>query len=1142
LPQCQKGCCVLGNNAAYSTSNECAQLAASVGLQKDFRPEIQSEIACLALAGSSDQGACVFAQADENSCKFTTRPACTTLGGSFYNNYLCSNPLLGTNCRPQAKAECIRGKDQIYWFDSCGNQENIYSADKVQSYNNGMIQPLNETCALGTAGNPLANQNICGNCNYLLGSTCGASTATEKLADNTISFVCKSLSCTDSAGVAHKNGESWCSYEGSIGVDNTNNRATDTVGSRQFRRTCLNGVISTELCGDYRTGICVQSLSGSGTSSFTSAACRANSAMECLNYNVENETDQCTQNSDCFIKHVQVGDTYKFDFCASKYPIGFDLSNNAESGQAVCGMASQTCTAVYVKTLFHGWQCKQNCDCEKPVFAQQMNNLCTSIGDCGAKVNYVGSLSQSYKISNSPRLDSNYLAGLSVYKNSVSGQYAESGDSALFSGALGIPSGLGSAGQQNGSNAAATAGKIGGMIGVTLGAMAYAAPTLFGVGGTTAFFAGAGHVLGIGTTSIAAGSSFVAPAGGAVVYGSSGTSIVAAGQGGIAGSGGATAMTGNSGAAAAGNPGMAAAGGALMGAAIGFAVTGMLIKMLGIGPGLPSGLVTGMLAAGAIAGAIAGYSIAGGTFSASFSLIPVIGWILAIIVIVIMIISKILGVGKSKKVEVNFQCQPWQAPTGGTDCAKCGQDGLPCTRYGCESLGQTCELINEGTGFPECISNSINDVTPPVIDPLDGALPGGYSYTNVTDGGYSITGPDGCFKEYTPVTFGISTAEPSQCAYDTVHTNSFSDMEFDFGGNNLFLRNHTTMINIPSLESLGLPGYDPNAQANYSLYVRCQDKNGNQNLREYAISFCVKPGDDVTPPLISRGSPVFDFLPYSATQQDASVYTNEPADCKWDVQNIDYYNMTNQFGCANDLEDQQPLGWLCNTTFPITSINNSFYVRCLDQPWVNMSDPNNTKTRNVNTNSFVFSLQKTSTPLTITSASPNATTLRFSVSPATVTLNVQTSGGVDGTAICSADFGGGHYVTFLNTGGRVHSWELNQFTEGDKQVNIQCKDIAGNIAQTTLSFDIIIDTNSPQITRVYESGGALNIITNENSTCYYNKQSCIYDLDNATEMSGAGLVHTTSFDSSLDYYLKCKDSLGNVPGACSVVVRQGVIS
>jgi hypothetical protein len=53
--------------------------------------------------------------------------------------------------------------------------------------------------------------------------------------------------------------------------------------------------------------------------------------------------------------------------------------------------ASQECTAVYVKEFpSFSYECKANCDCEKAVFVEQMNDFCMSLGDCGMSVNYRG--------------------------------------------------------------------------------------------------------------------------------------------------------------------------------------------------------------------------------------------------------------------------------------------------------------------------------------------------------------------------------------------------------------------------------------------------------------------------------------------------------------------------------------------------------------------------------------------------------------------------------------------------------------------------------------------------------------------------------------------------------------------------------
>ena len=56
---------------------------------------------------------------------------------------------------------------KVYWVDSCGNRENVYSANRDISWNGGRIAEADEVCA----GNDGSNKN-CGNCEYLLGSRC----------------------------------------------------------------------------------------------------------------------------------------------------------------------------------------------------------------------------------------------------------------------------------------------------------------------------------------------------------------------------------------------------------------------------------------------------------------------------------------------------------------------------------------------------------------------------------------------------------------------------------------------------------------------------------------------------------------------------------------------------------------------------------------------------------------------------------------------------------------------------------------------------------------------------------------------------------------------------------------------------------
>lgn len=59
-PQCDLGCCVLGQQAAYVPLVRCKKLASLYGLQVDFRKDINDELSCINLAQAQDIGACVY--------------------------------------------------------------------------------------------------------------------------------------------------------------------------------------------------------------------------------------------------------------------------------------------------------------------------------------------------------------------------------------------------------------------------------------------------------------------------------------------------------------------------------------------------------------------------------------------------------------------------------------------------------------------------------------------------------------------------------------------------------------------------------------------------------------------------------------------------------------------------------------------------------------------------------------------------------------------------------------------------------------------------------------------------------------------------------------------------------------------------
>jgi hypothetical protein len=390
------------------------------------------------------------------------------------------------------------------------------------------------------------------------------------------------------------------------------------------------------------------------------------------------------------------------------------------------------------------------------------------------------------------------------------------------------------------------------------------------------------------------------------------------------------------------------------------------------------------------------------------------------------------------------------------------------------------------------------------------------------------------------MTFGIELNEPGQCKFDVAHKTTFDEMEFEFGDSTIYKYNHTQAMLIPDLSSLGLPGYDPNRRADYNLYIRCKDKSGNVNTNEYDMNFCLKPGEDLTAPVVVTRNPVQEYVQWNATLLNASIFTNEPADCKWDASNVAYDSMQNTFNCSNDLGDATVGGWECGTIFPVGTNDTSYYVKCKDQPW--LSGVNESK-RNTNAESYLFNVKKSKSALNIDYIKPNGGVLTFGTQPATVNVEAKTSGGVDGKAECFYKIGS-QEIPFMNTFGTIHKQTFNQFTDGDKELNVLCKDVAGNNAEATAKFTISIDTDAPRVTRVFDNGGTLNVVTDESADCVYrdfakrNSNGCNFEFSNGTKMTGVGVLHTAVFDKAI-YYIKCKDQFGNLPGDCSIVVRNG---
>jgi len=502
---------------------------------------------------------------------------------------------------------------------------------------------------------------------------------------------------------------------------------------------------------------------------------------------------------------------------------------------------------------------------------------------------------------------------------------------------------------------------------------------------------------------------------------------------------------------------------------------------------------------------------------------------------------------------IEFKCMTWQAPRGGSSCDLCNHDALrPCSEYRCKSLGQTCKLLNAGTGEEKCIDSAPDDVTSPGIKPMESALTNGYSYTDVKNrppggngpAGMKITYNGGCLPSFTPFKWGIITTDkgnngvelqPAQCKIDFNHTASFDDMNYYMDENNLYVENHTQAMSLPgaTLNKKENTSLEIKSNAEYTMYVRCMDGNSNENRDEFAVRFCIDPTPDLTAPIIKStsidsGSAVL----YKVDNVSLSVYTNEPANCKWSRKDSSYSNMENNMSCSNSLwQMNAEMFYTCKTS--LTSIKdkeqNDFYFRCQDMN-------NNTQQQ-----SYAFTLYGTQ-PLNILSAGPTGT-IGSSTSTANVTLTVKTDNGFsNGASDCyySTTNANSSFIKMVNTGGNTHSQSLD-LVGGSYKYYYKCIDAGGNLDSNKTSFEVFVDKYAPAIVRAFQVSSKLYLVTDESSTCKYSTASCNFNMDSeGIDMPYANSVeHYSDLKVDQTYYIKCSDDFGNQPDPteCSMIIR-----
>ncbi len=1248
IQQCVVGCCVLGNNAEQTTARECAKISRETEISTNFQT-LDSDGSCSSKINLDRKGACVIPTSDfsgENDCKFVTKYQCQQTGGEFYQDYLCTTKSFKTNCFKSQNTTCVEDADQVYYVDTCGNQANIYDANKYDDddYWEKILEP-SESCADG-------NENAdCGNCDYMSGSICQdyrKGKDTKPIIGNKI---CRNLNCLN----GRKHGESWCISDYPFSGDNIL-----AVGSRYFRGICLDGEISVEQCADFNQEICLELTSDD----FTKAKCVVNEWRSCLAANDETSYDsiknKCDSNSQCMMFNEYYGELSSendssnstvsnssklgrsdgtilagfnpelepseqgasgvvgnssneiISHCVPKYAPGFvfwqDSENNVTNNYGgsytessyICSIGSFTCVSkkqrdcalasgflsqtlcmstVGISSLVgdpdcEDWRDIDNWECnidgehrsvnqtELPKLMNALNERCRAIGSCGINSNIAGEKvienSSGFTIKRIKYTAEGDTINLSTANYKPSEEYLGSLPGAIEK----IPSltdlikkeALQLAGFRSDKTSETTHGTTTGFDNAESSAKtqfenemqaseALGMTALSNVG----MYSGAASLIawGLGGFSVPfvySGASW------GLTANPAGVTAIGASIGAIAGYALGRAIVKNQ-HWSSGRVGefmeAIVANAAMIGAAIGFA--------LAVYAFATSVAVTVMTAAGV------GTMSAMLTVAASAGTVPVIGWIVAIIVVIATIIYNIYESCFSNDYKENayyimqFSCGTWQAPDGGDSCDLCNNDVRPCSEYRCRSLGENCQYSN-ANGEPGICTNGL-DWTGATITPWPDGLSEGLKYESVAATSFSIEKNDSSIVDaYTTVEFGVQTDKPAQCRIDNKHTTSFDEMAVQMNVDASLGCQTGNCGNQGNYHIIALSPYIPESergsatlglkQGENQFYIRCQTYAGGSNKAEFTVNVKVGEGPDRTPPNIKSFNPVSRTYFKQGTNSSLIIaYVDEPAECKYSQEaESSFEEMNKTFSCSTNAEAAILGKWPCYAQLTnLTSGNNKIYIQCKDHPeLIGRSE----LTRNLNKKSKEYDLKICSTGLNITKISPSEQIITGK-SPISAKIEVETSGCIDGgKAICEYKLDGMTAgINFLKTNSKQHTQTFTSLPNGEHNLTITCSDEAGNSDSKTVLIDVELDNQAPIVLKsYYVDNRKLVVLTDEESTCKYTTNSskgCFFDfdLDNSTIMTGDERYHEGYWKYTENYYIKCRDQYNNTNLNCGIELR-----
>ena len=1108
----------------FTTQNKCREIIKpyfNLELDKVFDASVKSEIECVQKARGAEEGCCL-----SDPCKFGTRESCQ---GDFVSGKLCS-VVTQCECTAQHSTGCVDGFDEVYWFDSCGNKENIYGT----AYDKNGFALSKEKAFDDPERKDIGNERslISGNCDISLSTTCmeaddvflseiKKSSLSEDVKSK-LKFMCGGMSCESTfvkdkgsdltvawmQGQKREVGESWCEYEGATG------EGKDLVGSRQYVRSCINGQEVLEPCFERREEICVMNDIDKellGTSKdVSSAACVPNLWEGCLKANDQDgncglsseEKDKTSCGGECDVYKDENGDVRKdkdgnsmlnqLKECCNKQACkekacksGFydcnwndglklcspnvppgTLEVTSEKKELVAEFSSESKKACEVG----GYECVE-------IWARKGTEDWKCVENCDCHKKVTGNVANNFCRS---------LGDCGAHLNVV-GYYSEGGFS--FTGSKIKAPGLLGDEKEIGNNAEDFDKKT------DFSDFKSATEPLT----KSIFFTN--QIIGLVSSKINA-KDFSKPDWWKENTGRFVVEIVVA-------------------------SGTLIVGGILVAGTLGW------LEELEA----TAASATTAAAAGVTVGAAAGATTAVGSV---VSFLGVIFWPLLVFAVIGGIILWLSTIYEIREVPYKLTCSPWIPPDKGEDCEKCNDKNLfsVCDEYKCTSLGRSCKPIEQTPGEVLCIWENPKDTRPPVIKPyliapntledLKIYPPDSKGY-----GGYELKNK---IKYRTPVKIGIETDEFAQCKISRSRNRVFEIKEGVKGAENIkvmqneFGDNLDKKIHVMEIPIAQEPlNVDEDTIAvekagENTFYVRCESTNGAANLNDYFIRFTVEAGKDSTPVeietySIESGARVRNDV----NSMDVTILLNEPVEnCRWSKEDTTFDKMTESFGCLNTAISGNLFA--CSTTLTDIKLgDNTYYFKCKD------------KNGNINEETQPRGGHKLTkvNALNITDFEPE----NVKILERDVEIKLKTKNGAeDGKAICYysfKEFLDVNGLRFSETNGLEHAQNFTNLNNGKQKVYTWCFDAAGNEVSKLVEFTIEPDTKMPGLEAIYTEGSLLNIELDEDASCEY---SAIeeFTFGDGTAMLRSGKKYQLSMGSDNKFFIRCRDSFSN---ELSIVVK-----